>query len=143
MEYKLYCDGASSKNGDGGIGCLLMDGNNKVELLSRQYKKTTNNRMELTSAIEVLKLLKKKDYTQIDLYSDSQYVVKPFTEGWIYNWLNRNMEDVPNADLWLELLEEYCRLQKKVTFNWVKGHSTNLFNNIVDKLAFQAKICSR
>jgi ribonuclease HI len=137
MVYTAYCDGASSKNGDGGIGCLLFDADNQVKIFSKYYPNTTNNRMELTSAIEVLKMVKKCD--EVNLFSDSQYIVKPFTEGWIIDWLNRDLEDVKNADLWVLLLEEYTRLNKKVNFNWVKGHSNNLFNNIVDKLAFKAK----
>lgn len=135
----IYTDGACSGNpGPGGWGALLMFGENKKEI-SGFSKDTTNNIMELTAVIEALKLL--KESCEVDLYSDSSYVVNGFLQGWIYNWMKNNWrtsskEPVKNKELWQEL---YNLTQKhKVNFIKVKGHSDNEFNNRCDYLATSA-----
>ena len=135
----IYTDGACSGNpGPGGWGALLMFGNNKKEI-SGARENTTNNIMELTAVIEALKLLKVE--CEVDLYSDSAYVVNGFLQGWIYNWQKNNWrtanrEPVKNKELWEEL---YSLTQKhKVNFIKVKGHSDNEYNNRCDYLATSA-----
>ena len=102
-------------------------------------KNTTNNIMELTAVIEALKMLKYP--CEVNLYSDSAYVVNAFEKGWIYNWLKNNWktsgkEPVKNKELWQELYN----LTKihEVTFNKVKGHADNEYNNRCDELARNA-----
>ena len=102
----IYTDGACSGNpGPGGWGALLMYQDMKKEI-SGGKKDTTNNVMELTAVIEGLKLL--KEPCEVDLYSDSAYVVNAFLQGWIYNWVKNNWktagkETVKNKEIWQEL----------------------------------------
>ena len=135
----IYTDGACSGNpGPGGWGAILMYNKNKKEL-SGGNKNTTNNIMEITAVLEALKALKFP--CEVDLYSDSAYVVNSFNQGWIYNWLKKGWktasgEPVKNKELW----EELYNLTKthKVTFHKVKGHADNEFNNRCDELARNA-----
>ena len=129
-EVTIYTDGACSGNpGPGGWGAILMIGDNKKEI-SGGLPNTTNNIMELTAVIEALKTLN----------SDSAYVVNAFLQKWIYGWMKKNWktasnEPVKNKELWQELYE----LTKihDITFNKVKGHADNEFNNRCDELARQ------
>lgn len=127
----IYTDGACSGNpGPGGFGAILMYG----ELVKKIYggePDTTNNRMELTGPIEALKLL--KEPCEVDLYSDSSYLVNMFTLGWVENWQKKNFSGKANVDLVKELIE--LTKKHKINWIWVKGHSTNEFNNECDKLA--------
>ena len=135
----IYTDGACSGNpGPGGWGAILMFGSNKKEI-SGGKKETTNNVMELTAVIEALKLLKRP--CKVNLYSDSAYVVNAFLQDWISGWIkkgwkNSNKEDVKNKELWQELIS--LTQVHKVTFNKVKGHSDNEYNNRCDELARNA-----
>ena len=135
----IYTDGACSGNpGPGGWGAILMYNGNKKEL-SGSSNDTTNNIMEITAVLEALKTLKFP--VEVDLYSDSAYVVNCFNQGWIYNWLKKGWktasgEPVKNKELWEEL---YSLTQThKVTFHKVKGHADNEFNNRCDELARNA-----
>lgn len=121
--------------GPGGWGAILMFKEVKKEI-SGGHKQTTNNIMEITAVIEALKLLKRE--CDVEIYSDSAYVVNGFNNGWIYNWIKNNWETsnkepVKNKELWQELYN----LTKKhnVSFIKVKGHSDNEFNNRCDFLA--------
>ena len=121
--------------GPGGGGAILMFNKVKKEI-SGGSKNTTNNIMEITAVIEALKNLKKA--CEVDLYSDSAYVVNAFNNGWIYNWIKNNWktsgkEPVKNKELWQELYE--LTKVHKVKFIKVKGHSDNKFNNRCDELA--------
>ncbi|MCI8760967.1 MAG: ribonuclease HI [Clostridia bacterium] len=135
----IYTDGACSGNpGPGGWGSILMYKENKKEIFGAK-KDTTNNIMELTAVIEGLKLLKYP--CEVDLYSDSAYVVNSFEQGWIDNWVKNNWKTaskapVKNQELWQELYN----LTKihKVQFHKVKGHSDNEWNNRCDELARNA-----
>lgn len=135
----IYTDGACSGNpGPGGWGCILIYKDTKREL-SGGSKDTTNNIMEITATIEALKALKFS--CEVDLYSDSAYVVNCFNQGWIYNWIKKGWktaggDSVKNKELWEEL---YNLTQiHKVTFHKVKGHADNEFNNRCDELARNA-----
>ena len=132
----LYTDGACSGNpGKGGYGGILMYNGHKKEY-SGYEPETTNNRMELTAVIVGLKML--KEPVEVNIYSDSAYVVNAFIEDWItnwqlHNWKNSSNKPVSNVDLWTELLDLLSI--HKVTWNKVKGHADNEFNNICDALA--------
>ena len=132
----IYTDGACSGNpGPGGWGAILMYKGVKKEI-SGGNKQTTNNIMELTAVIEGLKMLKFP--CEVDLYSDSAYVVNAFEQKWIFGWLKNNWrtagkDPVKNKELWQELYA----LTKVHTVNFikVKGHSDNEYNNRCDELA--------
>ena len=132
----IYTDGACSGNpGPGGWGSILMFGDMKKEI-SGAVKETTNNIMEITAVIEALKCLKEE--CEVEVYSDSAYVVNAFNQGWITNWIknywrNASKEPVKNKELWQELIA--LTEKHKVTFIKVKGHSDNEFNNRCDELA--------
>lgn len=136
---KIYTDGACSGNpGPGGWGAILIYGDVKKEI-SGGKKDTTNNVMEITAVLEALKLLKEE--CEVEVYSDSAYVVNAFNQNWIGNWQKNNWrtankEPVKNKELW----EELCDLTKKhkVKFIKVKGHSDNELNNRCDFLATSA-----
>lgn len=135
----IYTDGACSGNpGPGGWGAILMYNGNKKEI-SGAKNNTTNNVMELTAALEGLKMLKFP--CEVELYSDSAYLVNGFSQGWIYNWKKNNWqtsskEPVKNKEIWQEI---YKMTQiHKVKFVKVKGHADNEFNNRCDELARNA-----
>ncbi len=135
----IYTDGACSGNpGPGGWGAILMYKENKKEI-SGGKKDTTNNVMEITAVIEALKLLKFP--CDVELYSDSAYVVNSFKQGWIYNWQingwrTASKEPVKNRELWQELYN-FTKIHK-IEFIKVKGHSDNKYNNRCDELARKA-----
>lgn len=132
----IYTDGACSGNpGKGGWGSILIYGD-VVKELSGGEDNTTNNRMELKAVIEALKALKSP--CDVEIYSDSAYVVNAFTQKWIDNWIKNNWKtadkkSVRNVDLWQELL--VLIKTHNVTFKKVKGHSDNELNERCDKLA--------
>lgn len=131
----LYTDGGCSGNpGIGGWGAILIY-NGIEKIISGGDNNTTNNRMELTAVIKGLQAL--KEGCQVDIYSDSAYVVNAFLQGWIDSWVVNNWKSskgqVQNIDLWQQLLD----LLKKHDVKWhkVKGHADNVNNNRCDKLA--------
>jgi ribonuclease HI len=132
----IYSDGSSRGNpGPGGYGVILMYGNHRKEL-SKGYRLTTNNRMELLGVIEGLKSIKSAD-KPVEIFTDSQYVVKAINEGWLQKWLRTDFAGgKKNKDLW----KTYAALASKfrISFKWVKGHSTNPYNNRCDELATAA-----
>lgn len=134
-EITIYTDGASRGNpGPGGYGTILMFGKHRKEL-SKGFKHTTNNRMELMAVIEGLKALKTTQLPVV-VYSDSQYVVNAVTKGWLTNWIKTGFKGKKNKDLWMQ----YYELAKplNIRFVWVKGHASNALNNRCDELATQA-----
>ena len=135
----IYTDGACSGNpGPGGWSAILIYNGQEKELFGCE-KDTTNNIMEMTAVIKGLEALKFP--CEVDLYSDSAYVVNSFSQGWIYNWMKNDWKTadkspVKNKDLWISLYN----LTKihKVNFMKVKGHSDNKYNNRCDELARNA-----
>ena len=132
----LYTDGACSGNpGPGGYGAILIYNGIEKEI-SGGEKNTTNNKMEMLAVIKGLEML--KEPCEVEVYSDSAYVVNSIQMGWINSWKNNgwrkaDKKPVKNVDLWerlLELLEIH-----KVTFLKVKGHADNELNNRCDRLA--------
>ena len=132
----MYTDGSSRGNpGPGGYGVILMAGSHRKEL-SAGYRKTTNNRMELMAVIKGLEALRKPG-TSVEIYSDSQYVVNAIEKGWLRTWLKTGFAGgKKNKDLWLEYHQQAIR--HTIKFYWVRGHSTNPYNNRCDELATAA-----
>ena len=135
-EITIYTDGACSGNpGPGGWGAILMMGDVRKEI-SGGSENTTNNIMELSAVIEALKLLKRP--CKVNVFSDSAYVVNAFNQKWIYGWMKKNWrtaggDPVKNKELWQELYS--LTKVHDVTFNKVKGHADNEFNNRCDEMA--------
>lgn len=133
---KIYTDGAARGNpGPGGYGAILMWNHHRKEI-SAGYRHTTNNRMELMAVIKALETLKNPDLP-VHIYSDSQYVVRAISEGWLNTWIKTNFKgDKKNPDLW----KEYYQLSRSfnISMFWVKGHATNPYNNRCDELATAA-----
>lgn len=141
----VYTDGAARGNpeGPGGYGAVLEFVDSRGNLHTREYsggyKKTTNNRMELMGAIVALEALNRP--CQVDLYSDSKYVVDAFNSHWIQGWLKRgwkkaDRQPVKNVDLWKRLLA--AKEPHQVAFHWVKGHDGHPLNERCDQLATEA-----
>lgn len=132
----IYTDGACSGNpGKGGWGAILLYKNRRKNL-SKAYRLTTNNRMELMAVIEALKNIEDKSIPVV-LYSDSKYVVESINKGYIYNWMSKQFKDVKNPDLWQELIA-LIKEFKDIKFVWVKGHHHHELNNQCDKMAVHA-----
>jgi ribonuclease HI len=131
----IYTDGACSGNpGVGGWGALMKYGK-YIKKIYGGDTDTTNNRMELRAVIEALSALKQSCH--VKLYTDSQYVKNGITE-WIKRWekngwKNSKKENVANRELWQKL--NGLTGQHQIEWFWVKGHSTDELNNIVDELA--------
>lgn len=131
----LYTDGASSGNpGPGGYGAILQCAGHEKEL-SGGFARTTNNRMELMAVIVGLEAIKWEN-AQVNVFSDSTYVVKALNEGWLMKWERTGFKKAKNVDLWLRFLKIYRKHQ--VTFTWVKGHASNPLNERCDRLAVAA-----
>jgi ribonuclease HI len=137
-QVQIYTDGACRGNpGPGGWAALLVAGEQRKEV-SGALAATTNNRMELTAAIEGLSALKRR--CQVLLYTDSKYVLQGVTE-WLPQWKARGWrtaarEPVKNQDLW-EKLDAAAQAQD-IEWHWVKGHSGHEGNEYVDALANRA-----
>ncbi len=138
-EVTVYTDGACSGNpGPGGYGAVLFYNEHKKEI-SGGEKHTTNNRMEIMAAIVALEML--KEACKVGLYTDSAYLCNAFSQGWIKNWkrngwMTVKKQPVENRDLWERILLQSDK--HEITWNKVKGHSTNKWNNRCDELARQA-----
>ena len=134
---RIYTDGSSLGNpGKGGYG-IVLKWKNKVKKVSKGYRLTTNNRMELLAVIEALKLLNESaKEIPITIYTDSQYVINAITKKWLDGWVRKNFKDKKNADLW----RKYINVSKpfSISFEWVKGHSGHPENEECDKLAKKA-----
>ena len=134
---QIWCDGACRGNpGVGGWGVILDHPKKRLELTGGEND-TTNNRMELTAAIEGLKALRMP--AKVVVHSDSKYVVKGMTEwvtGWIKKgWRKADRKPVANKDLWIELVD--LASKHEVTWEWVEGHAGDEMNELADTLANQ------
>ena len=131
----VYTDGAAKGNpGRGGYGVVMMSGSHKKEL-SEGFRNTTNNRMELMSVIVALETIKKEN-AQVEIFSDSKYVVDSVEKGWVFSWQKKGFKGKKYIDLWQRFLKIYPKHQVK--FNWVKGHAGNHYNERCDELAVEA-----
>lgn len=132
---EIFTDGACKGNpGPGGWGALLRYGKHEKKLYGGELD-TTNNRMELTAAIEALKALKRP--SKVELTTDSVYVkngINQWLEGWkAKGWKTAAKKPVKNQDLWQALDEQVIKHQ--INWHWVKGHSGHTENEIADELA--------
>jgi ribonuclease HI len=134
----VFTDGACTGNpGPGGYGAILEYGEHRREL-SGGFRRTTNNRMELTAVVKALEALKSP--CAVTLFSDSQYVVNGIGRGWARSWRakgwQRSGKTVPNWDLWRRLLE-LCE-HHQIEARWVEGHAGHAGNERCDELAVLA-----
>ena len=145
MKVTLYTDGSARGNpdGPGGYGAVLQFVDKQGALhekeMSAGYVKTTNNRLELMAAIAGLEALNRS--CQVDLYSDSRYLVDAFNQKWIDSWIKNNWNRpksglVKNVDLWKRLLK--AMEPHQVSFFWVRGHDGHPENERCDRLATAA-----
>ena len=145
MKIKIYTDGACAGNpGPGGWAAIILTEGNKKEIFGGK-KLTTNNRMELTAAIKALEYFAEKEdkqpsLKQIEIYTDSTYVKEGITV-WINtweknNWKTADKKNVKNVDLWKKLKE--LVKSNQVEWLWIKSHSNNPMNDLVDQLAKKA-----
>ena len=135
---KIYTDGSCLGNpGNGGWAAIIIDDEKKIQIKGSK-KDTTNNQMELLATIKALKKIPKGSSVQI--FTDSKYVKSGITE-WIHNWKKNgwktaNKQPVKNKELWTEL--DLMTSEFEIKWSWVKGHSTDKFNNEVDLIAREA-----
>jgi ribonuclease HI len=136
----VYTDGACRGNpGPGGWAWAVPGG----RYASGAEAHTTNQRMEVSAALEALRALLPEEPASIVLVSDSTYVVKCFSDRWWEGWLRKNWKNsqgkpVANRDLWEPLIELATQSTTPVKFQWVKGHSGDQWNDLVDELATAA-----
>jgi len=131
----IYTDGAAKGNpGNGGYGAVLLSGKHRKEI-SEGFRMTTNNRMELLAVIKALELVKVIP-AEIEIYSDSKYVVDAVDKGWLFGWEKKGFAKKKNPDLWQRFLKIYRK--HRVKFHWVKGHAGHPLNERCDELAVQA-----
>ena len=132
----VYTDGSCEPNpGPGGWAAIILDGKEQIVLKGFE-KQSTNNRMELTAALEALRHI--DPAKPVILYTDSQYL-KNGVEKWLKDWKARNWKrrggPLLNVDLWKQISEVIEK--RKITWRWVKGHNGNPYNERVDRLAHQ------
>lgn len=131
----LYTDGASSGNpGPGGYGVILRCGSYEKEF-SGGFSLTTNNRMELLAVIVGLESIRWEN-ADVEVYSDSSYVVNAVTLGWLDGWIRTGFKKKKNADLWTRYAAVASR--HNVRFHWIKGHAGHPENERCDRLAVAA-----
>jgi ribonuclease HI len=132
---RIYTDGAAKGNpGNGGYGAIL-DYQGRRKELAQGFRMTTNNRMELLAVIVGLEAIKKPGW-QVEVISDSKYVVDAVEKGWLKNWVKKAFKNKKNVDLWKRYLD--AAKTHKVRFKWIKGHAGHLENERCDYLAVTA-----
>jgi ribonuclease HI len=138
----IYCDGACSPNpGIGGWGAILISAEfRRRKELSGAEAQTTNNRMELTAALQALRALVRP--CDVSIFTDSQYLRNAFEEGWIQKWTRNgwktsDRKPVQNSDLWRDLMAQ--TEIHTVIWKWVRGHAGDLENSRADALAVAAR----
>lgn len=132
MKVQIFSDGSSRNNpGVSGYGTILIYGDHRKEI-SEGFQLSTNNRMELLGVISGLKALKKVNL-DVEITTDSKYVVDSVNKGWLFNWEKENFKNRKNADLWKAFLIEYRKHNIKMI--WIKGHNDHTENERCDVLA--------
>lgn len=132
---QIFTDGSAKGNpGPGGYGLILRYGNKEKEI-SQGYRMTTNNRMELLAIIVALESLKTNKH-EINIYSDSKYVIDSIVKGWVFDWSKKNFKGKKNADLWKRYLDLHPKF--KINYHWIKGHNGHPENERCDELAVAA-----
>ena len=135
MKITMYTDGSAKGNpGPGGYGIVLISGKHYKEM-NQGFRMTTNNRMELLAVIVGLEAINKENQ-EVQIFSDSKYVVDAIEKGWLFGWEKKGFKKKKNPDLWKRFLLIFRK--HKVKFNWVKGHAGNTYNEKCDELAVDA-----
>lgn len=137
---EIYTDGSckvATRAKSGTCAIVVVDGQKVLYQQGYKYEDTTNNRMELMGCIQAMKWAQDNNTGRVYIHMDSQYVQLGITE-WIHNWKQKNWRtagknDVANKDLWVELDVLKTKLPH-VQFQWVRGHNSNKFNEMADKL---------
>lgn len=137
---EIYTDGSCRKTKEGGIGVVLLS-THKILEISKSFRDTTNNKMELMAVIEALHVVHIKEIP-IKLYSDSGYVCNAINKNWITTWMNngwinRNNKSIANIDLWKVFMNEYEKFSNIQVIH-IKGHKGICYNERADKLATNA-----
>ena len=136
----IYTDGSCDTSSGRGGWAYLLEHQGRTKTASGFEAGTTNNRMELTAAVRALEAL--KEPCSVTLVTDSEYLKKAFTDGWLRRWQangwrTASRQPVKNQDLWLELLEQTAR--HDVKWSWTRGHAGHPQNEEVDRLALRAR----
>ena len=136
MKYKIYTDGACSGNpGPGGWAAIIIVNDEVKDMFSGSEKNTTNNQMELIAPIKAIQRFKKK--SEISIFTDSTYVrdgITNWIKQWEKNgWKTASKKPVKNKDLWKKL--KNLSSKHSIKWIWIKGHSQDKYNNLVDELA--------
>jgi len=137
---QIYTDGSSRGNpGPGGFGIVMKFGTNE-KTVSKGFRLTTNNRMELLAVIHALELVNTNKYP-IHIYSDSKYVIEAIDKKWVWGWQKKRFKGKKNADLW----QRYLKLHPtfNLTFHWIKGHAGHPENERCDQLAVEAALSNQ
>ena len=137
----IYTDGSCKKTKVGAYGFITVVGD-KIEMsFAKRHHRTTNNQMELMALISALEYIRKTGFKNIDLYSDSEYVVKGYsrwTHKWEANgWKTAGGNAVSNQALWHKVIKLRTDLEKAnadPNVQWVKAHGSNKYNNFIDNL---------
>lgn len=136
MNKYIYTDGSCHPNPGGPGGWSLVEVNgSEVTIVYGHSPSTTNNRMEIKGVLEALKRCEPNECVAI--YSDSQYVVNGVTR-WMWSWAKKKWADVKNVELWKQVIKEKFS-RPMVDVIWVKGHSSNKWNNLADSFASRAR----
>lgn len=140
MKIRVFTDGSCLENPGPGGWAAVFAFESGVKTLSGNEKQTTNNRMELLAATKALEKASMLCFDEIEIVSDSAYVVNAITKGWLEvwkrnGWKNAKGKDVKNKDLWEKLDSVILGCKSNIFFKKVKGHSGNTFNELADELA--------
>jgi ribonuclease HI len=135
---QLFTDGSSRGNpGPGGYGAILRYGPHEKEL-TQGFRRTTNNRMELLAVIVGLEAITRPE-VPVQVISDSKYVVEAVERRWVFGWAQKpDFGKKANEDLWRRFLRVYQN--RKVSFQWIKGHAGHAENERCDVLAVQSAL---
>ncbi len=138
---EMYTDGACSGNpGPGGYACIILY-KGRTKILRGGEEETTNNRMEMSAVISGLQALNER--CSVLIHSDSKYIIDSIEKGWLEGWIRNNWvksdkKPVLNVDLWQKLSE--LMEKHEVTFEWVKGHAGDKYNEMCDSIAVEESV---
>ena len=142
VKLTAYCDGSCyHKTRQGGIGVYITDGSQEW-FISRGFAPTTISRMEGIALLTAIKAIDKTQEVEMDVYLDSEYTVKAFTEKWLTKWQMIQFQGIKNYDMWLGIIKEIYKHPKlKLNFYHIRGHQKDLSdphvfgNRVADLLA--------
>lgn len=147
--YEIYTDGAVSRNGfegsAGGWAYVIIHEGKIIARDSGGELDTTNQRMELTAALNACRKMDNiNSFAEVKLYSDSAYFINCYKQNWwktwnVNGWVNSKKEPVANQDLWQGLIPFFQRTPNGYDFIKIRGHAGIYYNEMVDKMAVQAK----